>query len=194
MGVKVSASNWSEAFTMPTVSAASCFNAPRCVVARVTARRRVSVFKTAVARAPPSAGSVPLPISSSSTSEPAPARSSMSRSWATWAEKVDRLAAMDWRSPMSANTPPNTGKVDWGPIGGMMPLCAIRHSNPTALISTVLPPVFGPDTRTVNSSGASSRSNGTTATLEPTSNGWRPLRTSSGPVPIAGANPFTSTA
>ena len=77
------------------VGVASCFNAPRCVVARVTARRRVSVFRTAAASAAPSAGSVPLPISSSRTSEPDWARSRMSFSTATWAEKVERLAAMD---------------------------------------------------------------------------------------------------
>jgi len=117
----------------------------------------------------------------------------MSFSTATWAEKVERLAAMDWRSPMSANTPSNTGSVDCGPMGGTMPLCAMRQSNPTALISTVLPPVFGPETSTVHSSGASTRSNGTTSSLS-TSSGWRPFRISSGPAPIAGGNPFTSTA
>src|SRR5437763_937650 len=129
----------------------------------LTARRRVSVCSTAVASAPPSAGSVPLPISSSSTSDPAAARSRMSRSTTTCAEKVERLAAIDWRSPMSANTPVKTGSVECGPIGGMMPLCAMRASKPTALMSTVLPPVFGPETRTLHSSGASTRSNGTTA-------------------------------
>src|SRR2546426_5937367 len=71
----------------------------------------------------------------------------MSRSTATCAEKVERLAAIDWRSPMSANTPVKTGSVECGPIGGMMPLCAMRASKPTALMSTVLPPVFGPETR-----------------------------------------------
>src|SRR2546426_11368619 len=104
---------------MPTVSAASCFRAPRWVVASVTARRRVSVFRTAAASAPPSAGSVPLPISSSSTSEPpsAPARARMSRSAATCAEKVERLAAMDWRAPVAGDTGAETGGRERGGEG-----------------------------------------------------------------------------
>src|SRR5207247_2240354 len=163
-------------------------------VASVTARRRVRVRSTAPASAAPSAGSVPLPISSSSTSESAPARVRMSRSTATCAEKVERLWAMDWRSPMSANQVVKTGSVECGPIGGMMPLCAIRQSNPTALMSTVLPPVLGPETSTVNSSEARARSNGTTTVSPPTSNGCRPFRIVSGPEPIAGAKPFTSMA
>src|SRR5213593_4104197 len=64
---------------------------------------------------------------------------------------------------MSANQVVKTGIVECGPIGGMMPLCAIRQSNPTALMSTVLPPVLGPETSTVNSSEARARSNGTTS-------------------------------
>ena len=73
VGVSVSASNCSEALTIPTVSAASCLSAPRWVVAKVSARRRVRKRSVADASAPPSAGSVPLPISSSSTSVPGPA-------------------------------------------------------------------------------------------------------------------------
>src|SRR5439155_1515946 len=86
--VRVSASNCSDAFTMPTVSAASFFSAPRCVVASVTTWRRVSALSVAAASAAPSAGSVPLPISSSSTRLVGPARSRMSRTAATWAEAV----------------------------------------------------------------------------------------------------------
>ena len=68
---------------------------------------------------------------------------------------------------MSANQVVKTGIVDCGPIGGMMPLWVIRQSSPTALMSTVLPPVLGPETSTVNSSEASARSNGTTTTSPP---------------------------
>src|SRR5439155_1263027 len=113
------------------------------------------------------------------------------------AEKVERLWAMDWRSPMSANQVVKAGSVECGPIGGMMPLCAIRQSSPTALMSTVFPPVFGPETSTVNSSGARARSNGTTSLPSEggeVSNGCRPFRITSGPPPIAGAKPFTSIA
>ena len=92
---------------------------------------------------------------------------------------------------MSANTSVNTGSTDCGPMGGMMPLCAMRTSRPTALISTVLPPVFGPETSTVNSSGARTRSKGTASG---TSSGCLPPRISSAPGPIDGAKPFTSTA
>ena len=81
-------------------------------MANVTAWRRVSALSAAAARAAPSAGSVPLPISSSSTSEPDPARSRIVRSTATCAEKVERLATIDWRSPMSAKTSVNTGSDD----------------------------------------------------------------------------------
>src|SRR5207245_4215869 len=69
---------------------------------------------------------------------------------------------------LSANQVVKTGSVECGPIGGMMPLCAIRQSNPTALMSTVLPPVLGPETSTVNSSEARARSNGTTTVSPPT--------------------------
>ena len=48
------------------------------------------------------------------------------------------------------------------PTGGTMPLCASAAARPTALSSTVLPPVFGPLMSRVRSSGVSSRSNGTT--------------------------------
>ena len=63
----------------------------------------------AAASAAPSAGSVPLPTSSSSTSEPASASARTRRSMATCALKVERLAEMDCRSPMSAKNPPNAG-------------------------------------------------------------------------------------
>ncbi len=59
---------------------------------------------------------------------------------------------------------------------------------------TVLPPVFGPETSTVYSSGASTRSKGTTSTALPRSRGCRPPRIATGPVPIAGVKPLIRTA
>ena len=42
VGASNSASNWSDAFTMPSTSAARSFSAPRCVVAMVTVFRAAS--------------------------------------------------------------------------------------------------------------------------------------------------------
>ena len=48
--------------------------------------------------------------------------------------------------------------------------------SPSALSSTVLPPVFGPETSSVRSSGSIARSNGTTSTPCASSSGCRPSR------------------
>jgi hypothetical protein len=60
------------------------------------------------------------------------------------AEKVLRLASIDWSSPMSANTDRNTGSRDPSAAGILRPACAISESSPAVLSATVLPPVFGP--------------------------------------------------
>ena len=56
-----------------------------------------------------------------------------------------------------------------------MPLCASAAARPTALSSTVLPPVLGPLMRRVRSPAGSSRSNGTTGSAPASSSGWRPF-------------------
>ena len=134
-------------------------------MARVSEARPVSEASVAAASAAPSAGSVPLPTSSSSTSDPASASSRIRRSIATCALKVDRLAAIDCRSPMSAKNRVNSGSRLPAPTGGTMPDCASAAASPTALSSTVLPPVLGPLMSSVRSSTGSSRSKGTTGSV-----------------------------
>ena len=56
----------------------------------------------AIASADPSAGSVPAPSSSSSTSDRGPARSSTSMMAVMWPEKVESDCSIDCSSPMSA--------------------------------------------------------------------------------------------
>jgi hypothetical protein len=180
-------------------------SAPRWVVARVRAPRRVSDTSAAAASAAPSAGSVPLPTSSSRTREPSSASSRISRSSVRWALKVDRLAAMDCRSPMSEKMRRQTGSALPGPTGGMIPLWASATCSPTALSSTDFPPVLGPERRMVRSPSAMVRSKGTTtggaaerplAGSAASSRGWRPrtIRTSAGAVTTTGAWPSTSAA
>ena len=85
------------------------FTASKCVVATTSAPRWRKCWTMAVARAPPSFGSVPVPTSSSSTS----AGNCISRSIDTRLvmcdENVLRLFSIDCSSPMSANTERNTG-------------------------------------------------------------------------------------
>jgi hypothetical protein len=185
VGVSVAASNWSEAFTIPRSRSASSFSDPRCVVARTVQPRAARAHSTLPARAAPSAGSVPVPSSSRSTSDAPSAPSSTSLRAATCALNVERLSWMLCRSPMSAYSAANTGSRVPGPTGGITPLCASATISPTALSRTVLPPALGPDTRTVRSSGSSSRSKGTAARSAPASSGCAPRTMASGPAPAS---------
>jgi hypothetical protein len=97
-----SASNCRDAFTIPVPSPSSRFSAPRCDDAMVSAPRATNASSTARASAAPSAGSVPVPISSTSTRERVSALATISDRLARCAEKVDRLCAIDCSSPMSA--------------------------------------------------------------------------------------------
>ena len=56
-----------------------------------------------------------------------------------------------------------------------MPDCTSAEINPSALRSTVFPPVFGPETRSVRSCADIARSNGTTSAPCASSSGCRPL-------------------
>src|SRR5438270_63511 len=72
---------------MPTVSAASCFNAPRCVVASVTALRRVNALSVAAASAPPSAGSLVLLGEIGRGSDPAEGGAMAAATLKAWARR-----------------------------------------------------------------------------------------------------------
>ena len=143
------------------------------------------------ARAAPSAGSVPVPISSMRTSEWASAPRTISARLARWAEKVDRLWAMDCSSPMSAKKAVKTGITVPGPTGGTTPHWASAATSPVAFRKTLLPPVLGPETTRARSPSHTSRSKGTTGASEVSRRrGWRAWRSRNAPAP-AGANSGT---
>ena len=99
---------------------------------------------SAWASAEPSVGSVPAPSSSSSTSVPGPACSTIRMIDRRWPENVDSDWAIDCSSPMSANTSRSTGSFEPAAAGTWSPAWCMRHRRPTVRSATVLPPVFGP--------------------------------------------------
>ncbi len=183
MGTSRSESNWSDALTTRASRVGRSLSWPRWVVATVKALRAVSSRRIAWASAPPSTGSVPLPISSISTSDSKSALSSVSRRFLRCAEKVESEASMDCSSPMSACTPRKTGSFVPGPTGGTTPLWVRREMRPIAFRSTVFPPVLGPEMRSVRSPCSIRRSKGTTASSRARRSGWRPCTTTYSSVP-----------
>ncbi len=162
----------------------------------------------AVASAPPSFGSVPVPTSSSSTSAGNASSRSIDTMLAMCPENVLRLAAIDCSSPMSAKTERNTGSVA-AAAGTCSPACAISASRPAVLIATVLPPVLGPVISRTRVGGSITMSVGTTsagpAAKSPPSasssrsrtarisSGCRAARSSRRPsIATSGATPLTS--
>ena len=113
------------------------------VVATTSAPRSTSRATTAWASREPSSGSVPAAGSSSSTSDRGPVAARIATRRRTWAEKVDRLSAIDWSSPMSASTRSNTGRRARA-AGTRRPHWWSIASRPSVFSATVLPPVFGP--------------------------------------------------
>ena len=99
-----------------------------------------------MASADPSVGSVPAPISSSSTSVPGPAAATKRTTLRRWLEKVESDWAMLCSSPMSAITRRKTGSRAPSAAGTRRPAWCISASRPSVLSETVLPPVFGPVT------------------------------------------------
>ena len=176
VGASATASNCSDAFTTPGTSWASSFSAPRCVVAMVCVPRRVRVSRIAPPSAAPSSGSVPEPSSSTSTSDSSVESVTISVRFFRCALNVDNDASMLCSSPMSAKTPSYAAMRLSGPTGAGMPLCCISDTSASAFSSTVLPPVFGPETRSVRSPGSISRSNGTTSAPRASSSGCRPFQ------------------
>ena len=103
-------------------------------------------FKTAIASAAPSVGSVPEQSSSKRQSELASASFKIETIFVIWAENVLRFCSMLCSSPMSANTLSKTANSDPSNAGIWSPDCPIRVKSPTVFKETVLPPVFGPVT------------------------------------------------
>ena len=94
--------------------------------------------------------------------------------FAMCAENVDRLCSMDCSSPTSASTRSNTRTTLPSSAGMCRPHCAIRHSSPSVLSVTVLPPVFGPVMTRVSNCWPSSTLMGTA--FAGSSSGWRARR------------------
>ncbi len=84
-----------------------------------------------------------MPISSTSTSERSLTSLSIDFKLSMCAENVERSAAMDCSSPISASTRSKIpSRADCAATG--MPDCAASTARPTVFSATVLPPVFGP--------------------------------------------------
>ena len=115
-----------------------------------------------MASAAPSVGSVPAPSSSTSTRVPSAEFLTISTMLRMWELNVDRLCSMLCSSPMSAKMFSNTGTLLFSAAGMKSPACAIRHSSPTVLSVTVLPPVLGPVMTSVSQDWPISTSMGTT--------------------------------
>ena len=131
---------------------------------------------SATARAAPSSGAVPVPISSTSTREFGVAASSMVFKFSMWAEKVDKSAAIDCSSPMSTRTRSKSGSTACCAATGI-PDCAASAAIPVVFSATVLPPVFGPLMTSTRSSPPRVSVMGTMARFSlrslSSSTGWR---------------------
>ena len=93
-------------------------------------RRARNSSSSATASAAPSSGAVPVPISSTSTSERSVATSSIDFKFSMCAENVERSAAMDCSSPISASTRSKIGNSARSAATGM-PDCAESAARPT---------------------------------------------------------------
>ncbi len=102
-----------------------------------------SSSKMATAKLSPSLGSVPLPNSSKSTSEEAFTSRQMAASFDICAENVERLAWIDWSSPISAKICEKNGSLAYFANNGKA-LCARHANSPTVFSVTVFPPVLDP--------------------------------------------------
>ena len=154
VGASATASNCSDALTTPGTCVANSLSVPRCVVATVIVPRVVSSSRIAQPSAAPSIGSVPGPElvdhhervrrgEAKNLGEVLQVRAERRQA------RLDRLLVADV----------GEGVVEdrrRGSPGRPAPECRIATSaemRPSALRSTVLPPVFGPETSSVRSSG-----------------------------------------
>ena len=154
VGASSTSSNSTAAFskTPPSCSYFRALSSPWCVVASTrpaapapyprpsTPARRSS---SAPPMAAPSAGLVPVPTSSMSTSARGVTARKMALCLASRAENVERLCMRSCESPMSTSTSSNQGTLAIS-AGMNSPARAIRLASPTAFMAAVLPPVFGP--------------------------------------------------
>ena len=76
----------------------------------------------AIAKLEPSLGSVPLPSSSSKTSELKVILDKISTIFFIWLEKVDKDCSMDCSSPISAKISSNAPKIESSLVGTIIPL------------------------------------------------------------------------
>ena len=97
-----------------------------------------------IARAAPSVGSVPAPISSNNIRLLLSAFFRISTVLVICELKVLRLCSILCSSPISANISSNTAISEWSSAGMLSPASAIRVRRPTVFSETVLPPVLGP--------------------------------------------------
>ena len=136
----------------------------------------------AIAKALPSAGSVPAPTSSNRIKELTTSvlldfkASIMRLIRRICPENVDKLCCKDCSSPISANTTSNQGNSTGSFAGTNIPAFAISAAKPIVLRVTVLPPVLGPVIATTLVSGFTNTSMGTTSA--PSS--WRCCQTNRG--------------
>ena len=151
------------AFSNPSVTLAYSATARWCVVIAAAIPRSAKRVRTARASAEPSSGSVPVPSSSSSTSERGPASFRTRTTLPKWDENVDTDRSMLCASPMSANTLSKTDRDDPEAAGICNPAWCISTSNPIVFRATVLPPVFGPVITSARKSGPIDTVIGTTS-------------------------------
>ena len=100
--------------------------------------------KIAIARAAPSFGSVPLPISSNNKRVDFELSFIIPAKFLTWDEKVLRAFSILWLSPISTNILLNTEISVPSSAGIWNPDCTASVNIPTVFKTTVFPPAFGP--------------------------------------------------
>ena len=110
----------------------------------VVTPRILRSLRIAIARAAPSVGSVPAPISSKSTRQFSSASLRILTVLVMCDENVLKLCSILCSSPISAYIFLNTAMSEWSRAGMNKPDCAISVRSPTVFNETVLPPVLGP--------------------------------------------------
>ena len=110
----------------------------------VVTPRILRSLRIAIARAAPSVGSVPAPISSKSTRQFSSASLRILTVLVMCDENVLKLCSILCSSPISAYIFLNTAISEWSRAGMNKPDCAISVRSPTVFKETVLPPVLGP--------------------------------------------------
>ena len=97
-----------------------------------------------MAKAAPSLGSVPLPISSNKSKVDFPLSFIICAKFLTWDEKVLKAFSTLWLSPISTNILLNTAISVPSLAAIWKPDCTAKVSIPTVFKTTVFPPALGP--------------------------------------------------